>query len=142
MASFYYGRDQGQGYWINLDQICFVKIEPDRLILKMVGETSIAVQGEDYKPLKQLLWDHTIIWSEEFKDNDKRHNHEDVPTREEVEASNDAFELEDCQSETCDLDDQDIPIQPNRTLSATAEGMGLGSKPDPSPRVPFWKISG
>ena len=61
MANFYYVHDQGQAYWINLDQVCFVKIKADRLILKMVGETSMAIQGEAYKPLKQLLWDHTIF---------------------------------------------------------------------------------
>lgn len=36
MASFYYGSDQGQSYWINLDQVCFVKLETDKLILKMI----------------------------------------------------------------------------------------------------------
>ena len=108
MASFYYGRDQGQAYWINLDQVCFVRIESDKLILKMVGETSIAIQGEDYDPLKKLLWNHTINWDEEFKDNDKRHNHEDFPTREEVEAST---IKEDWQTIDCaDDDDPEIFI--------------------------------
>lgn len=109
MASFYYGSDQGQSYWINLDQVCFVRLEADKLILKMMEGNVMAIEGKDYCPLKQILWNHTVNWDEEYKDNDKRHNHEDVPTREEVEASNDIFKPEDWQPEDCDLDDE-IPI--------------------------------
>jgi len=48
MANFYYGSDRGQAYWINLDQVCFVVIEPDKLILKMIDGNSITIDEEDY----------------------------------------------------------------------------------------------
>ena len=46
MANFYYGSDRGQAYWINLDQVCFVVIEPDKLILKMIDGNSITIDEE------------------------------------------------------------------------------------------------
>jgi hypothetical protein len=60
MAKFYYGSDQGQAYWINLDQVCFVRLEPDKLILKMMEGNVVAIEGEDYDPLKEILWNHTV----------------------------------------------------------------------------------
>ena len=117
MANFYYGSDQGQAYWINLDQVCFVKLETDKLILKMMEGNLVAIEGEDYDPLKQILWNHTVNWDEEYKDNDKRHNYEDVPTREEVEASNKRTETKEewgrplgSYLDDADLDDDEIPI--------------------------------
>jgi hypothetical protein len=110
MANFYYGSDRGQAYWINLDQVCFVVIEPDKLILKMIDGNAITIDEEDYYSLKRILWIHTVNADEEYKDNDKRHNHEDVPTREEVEASNDIFKPEDWEPKDCDLDDDKIPF--------------------------------
>ncbi|MCZ8249504.1 hypothetical protein [Microcystis sp. LE19-195.1E] len=92
MANFYYGSAQGQAGWINLDQVLVVIIELDKLILKMMDKNAIAID-EEY---------------EEYKDNDKRHNHEDVPTQEEVEAS--IFEPEDWEPKDCDLDDDEIPF--------------------------------
>ncbi|GBD51443.1 hypothetical protein D3800_06020 [Microcystis aeruginosa NIES-298] len=60
MAKFYYGSDQGQAYWINLDQVCFVRLEADKLILKMMEGNVVAIEGEDYDPLKEILWNHTV----------------------------------------------------------------------------------
>ena len=112
MANFYYGRDQGQSYWINLNHVCFVGIHPDKLILKMMDGNIVGIEGEDYEPLKQIFWNQTVNWDEEYKDNDKRHNQEEVPSRQEVEANtNNIFESEDwVPSEDCDLDDEEIPI--------------------------------
>jgi hypothetical protein len=45
MNSFYYGNDQGQDYWINLNHVCFVKPEKDRLILKMSDGNLVQVDG-------------------------------------------------------------------------------------------------
>ena len=60
MASFYYGSDQGQAYWINLDHVCFVKPEKDRLILKMSDGNVVAIDGKDYAAFKQVLALQTI----------------------------------------------------------------------------------
>lgn len=110
MANLYYGNDEGQPYWLNLDHVSFVKPESDKLILKSIDGAVFKVDQEDYHALKQILWEKTLNWDEEFKDNDKRHNYEDVPTREEVEASNDIFKPEDWEPEDCHLDDDEIPI--------------------------------
>ncbi|MCA2618282.1 MULTISPECIES: hypothetical protein [unclassified Microcystis] len=71
MANFYYGSDSGQNYWINLNHVYFVNPEENRLILKMLGDYVIAVEGDDIIALKQVLWSQTLNWEDEFRD-DKR----------------------------------------------------------------------
>ncbi|MFM7353628.1 MAG: hypothetical protein ACKO1G_11420, partial [Microcystis aeruginosa] len=34
-------------------------------------------------------WNQTVNWDEEYKDNDKRHNHEDIPSIEELKQQSD-----------------------------------------------------
>lgn len=63
MNSFYYGNDQGQDYWINLNHVCFVKPEKDKLILKMSDGTVVGIDGEDYDALKAILISETVIRS-------------------------------------------------------------------------------
>jgi hypothetical protein len=36
MANFYYGSDSGQNYWINLNPVSHMKLENDKIILKML----------------------------------------------------------------------------------------------------------
>ena len=79
MANFYYGNDESQSYWLNLDHVCFVKPESDKLILKTIDGNVFKVDGEDFHALKQLLWHETVNWEEEYKENHKRHNQEDIP---------------------------------------------------------------
>jgi hypothetical protein len=60
MANFYYGSDSGKNYWINLDHVSFVNPEENRLILKMLGNFAVVVEGEDMINLKQVLWNQTL----------------------------------------------------------------------------------
>jgi hypothetical protein len=60
MANFYYGSDSGQNYWVNLDHVSFVNPEENRLILKMLGNFAVVVEGEDMSNLKQVLWNQTL----------------------------------------------------------------------------------
>ncbi len=60
MADFFYGDDNGQHYWINLDHVCFVKPEKDRLILKMSDGNVVGIDGKDYGAFKQVLALQTI----------------------------------------------------------------------------------
>jgi hypothetical protein len=60
MANFYYGSDSVQNYWINLDHVSFVNPEENRLILKMLGNFAVVVEGEDMSNLKQVLWNQTL----------------------------------------------------------------------------------
>jgi hypothetical protein len=60
MANFYYGSDSGQNYWINLNHVYFVNPEENRLILKMLGNFAVVVEGEDMSNLKQVLWNQTL----------------------------------------------------------------------------------
>jgi hypothetical protein len=115
MNSFYYGNDQGQDYWINLNHVCFVKPEKDKLILKMSDGNVVGIDGEDYDALKAVLIAETVNWEPEY--DDKRYNHEDVPSREEVEASKKISEYEEewgrplgSFSDNDYLDDDEIPI--------------------------------
>lgn len=108
MANFYYGRDEGKSYWINLDHVSFVSTgaEKDRLILKMLDGNTIAVDDKDIESFTQILFDKTLNFYEQEID-DKRYNHEDGPTKEEIEASKNEFSLEDWQPEGLSLDDDD-----------------------------------
>jgi hypothetical protein len=60
MANFYYGSDSDQNYWVNLDHVSFVNPEENRLILKMLGNFAVVVEGEDMSNLKQVLWNQTL----------------------------------------------------------------------------------
>jgi hypothetical protein len=115
MPSFYQGKDSDQEYWINLDAICFVKPEPDKLIIVMLDGKAVVVDNEDVMPLRQFFMEQTVNWEPEC--DDKSYNYEDVPTREEVEASNKRTEIEEewgrPQGSYLDddaLDDDEIPI--------------------------------
>ncbi|TRU36449.1 MAG: hypothetical protein EWV43_17585 [Microcystis panniformis Mp_MB_F_20080800_S26D] len=66
MASFYYGSDQGQAYWINLDHVCFVKPEIDKLILKMSDGNVVGIDGEDYDDFQEVLASNTVNWGTLF----------------------------------------------------------------------------
>lgn len=79
MAKYYFGRDSTKEYWINLDQVSFIQKEKDKLILKMLNGMNIFIDGEDVDAFTQMLWSETVNWDEEYKDNDKRHNQEDIP---------------------------------------------------------------
>ena len=115
MPSFYQGKDSDQEYWINLDAVCFVKPEPDKLIIIMLDGKAVVVDNEDVMPLKQFFMEQTVNWEPEC--DDKSYNYEDIPTREEVEASNKRTEIEEEWGRTRgsyldddDLDDDEIPI--------------------------------
>jgi len=60
MVNFYYGSDQGQSYWINLDHVCFVKPDSDKLILKMSDGNVVGIDGEDYNALTEVLVSLTL----------------------------------------------------------------------------------
>lgn len=85
MANFYYGCDDNQNYWINLDHICFVKPELNRLILKLLDGTVVQIEGEDEIAVKQYLWQKSLNWEDahisnkELIDADKHYNHDDSP---------------------------------------------------------------
>lgn len=79
MTNFYYGQDSIGKYWINLDHVSFAKLEKDNLILKMQNSVSILIDGDDASALSQILWNKTLNWEEEFIENHKRHNQEDIP---------------------------------------------------------------
>jgi len=66
MANFYYGSDRGKAYWINLDHVCFVKPELDKLILKMSDGNVVAIDGEDYDAFKEVLIAETVNWGTLF----------------------------------------------------------------------------
>ncbi|REJ50686.1 MAG: hypothetical protein DWQ51_14975 [Microcystis wesenbergii TW10] len=108
MVKFYHGKDSNGKYWINLDHISFAKLEKDKLILKMLNEINVLIDGDDVIPLTQILWNETLNWDEEFKDNDKRYNHEDVPSREEVMQSEEIdYDWKRSEDEHSDLKDDD-----------------------------------
>jgi len=118
MDKFYYGNDEGQPYWINLAHVCFIKLESDKLVLKLADGSVVGIDGEDFYALKQVLWNQTINWEEEYKDNDKRHNHEDIPPLEEVKKAEIEEEwgrplgsyLDDNDLNDYEIDDDEIPI--------------------------------
>ena len=66
MANFYYGKDEGQSYWINLDHVCFVKPDPDKLILKMSDGNVVRIDGEDYDAFTEVLRTETVNWGTLF----------------------------------------------------------------------------
>lgn len=108
MVKFYHGNDSTGKYWINLDHVSFVKLEKDKLILKMLNDINVIIEGDDVSPLTQILWNETLNWDEEFKDNDKRYNHEDVPSREEVMQSEEIdYDWKRSEDEHSDLKDDD-----------------------------------
>lgn len=108
MANFYYGNDEGQSYWLNLDHVSFVKPESDKLILKSIDGTVFKVDQEDYHAIKQILWEKTLNWEDEFKES-KNPNSEDIPSQKDAEAI-DEFKPEDWEPKDCYLDDDEIPI--------------------------------
>lgn len=62
MPNFYYTDDNRQFYWINLDHVCFVQQETDKLILKMSDGKQIAVVREEQGLLEEFLISNTINW--------------------------------------------------------------------------------
>lgn len=74
----------------------------------MLNEVNFLIDGDDVIPLSQILWNETLNWDEEFKDNDKRYNHEDVPSREEVMQSEEIdYDWKRSEDEHSDLKDDD-----------------------------------
>jgi len=109
MAKFYYGSDQGQAYWINLDQVCFVRLEADKLILKMMEGNVVAIEGEDYEPLKEILWNHTLNCGHLFDESSVDYGYDNSQS-----TDDDHLDIEPptgvpFKPEDCDLDDE-IPI--------------------------------
>lgn len=116
MANFYYGNDEGQSYWLNLDHVSFVKPESDKLILKAIDGTVFRVDQEDYHALKQILWEKTLNREDEFinepsvdygYDNSQStdDHHLDIEPPAGI-----PFKPEDWEPKDCYLDDDEIPI--------------------------------
>ncbi len=81
----------------------------------MLDGKAVVVDNEDVMPLRQFFMEQTVNWEPEY--DDKRYNHEDIPSREEVEASNKRTEIEEewgrplvSYLDNADLDDDEIPI--------------------------------
>ncbi|GEA29046.1 hypothetical protein MiAbW_03628 [Microcystis aeruginosa NIES-4325] len=115
MSKFYFVRDSIGQCWVNLDHVTFINLESDKLILKMSNNSSVFVDGDDVVALSQVLWNHTVNWEDEFRD-DKRYNHEDIPSLEEVMQNEPNYEptLEEIHEDYPDLkldddDDDDFP---------------------------------
>lgn len=123
MANFYYGNDEGQPYWLNLDHVSFVKPESDKLILKSIDGAVFKVDQEDYHALKQILWEKTLNGEDEFinepsvdygydnsQSTDDDHLDIEPPTGIPFKPKYREFKPEDWQPKDCDLDDDEIPI--------------------------------
>jgi len=107
MTNFYHGQDEEKLYWINLDNVSFAIAEENKLILKMIDGDTIAVDDNDVKEVTKILFDKTLNFYEQEID-DKRYNHEDGPTKEEIETSKNEFTSEDWQPKELSSDDDDF----------------------------------
>lgn len=114
MANFYYGCDDNENYWINLDHVSFGKSKPNRLILKLVDGTVVQIEGEDEIAVKQYLWEKSLnledahISNKELIDADKRYNHEDSPPLSDDFFNNHDYVYDNSQS----TDDDHLDIEP------------------------------
>ena len=98
MSNFYHGNDSIGEYWLNLDHVSFVKTEKDKLILKMLNDINVLIDGDDVVCLTQALWNKTVNFYEQ-KTDDKLYNNEDDLTKKEIETSKKEFFPEDLQAE-------------------------------------------
>jgi hypothetical protein len=60
MANFYYGSDSGQNYWINLNHVSHMKLENDKLILKMLDKTVFVLDKKDYEDIQEFIVSETV----------------------------------------------------------------------------------
>jgi hypothetical protein len=116
MPDFYFSRNSINPQWLNLNQITFAIQEKERLIIKMTNNITIIMDNDDAVYLAKILSSNTVDFYEPEYD-DKGYNHEDFPSREEVEASNKRTEYEEewgrdlgSFSDNDYLDDDEIPI--------------------------------
>ncbi len=66
MANFYYGTDKEKPYWINLNHVSHMKLEEDKLILKMLDKTVFVLEKEDYEDIQEFIVAETVNWGTLF----------------------------------------------------------------------------